>query len=39
VGPGGQPQVSICDATSLELIGNFFACPSGFTGGTFVAGG
>jgi predicted esterase len=37
-GPGGGPQVSIFDGLSLLLANSFFAYPSGFTGGVFVAG-
>jgi hypothetical protein len=37
-GPGGGPQVSSFDG-SAALLGSFFAFPSGFAGGVFVAGG
>jgi hypothetical protein len=36
-GPSGGPQVTIFDGVSAQALGNFFAYPSGFTGGVFVA--
>jgi hypothetical protein len=38
-GPSGGPQVSIYDGKTLQLIRSFFALPSSFTGGVFVAAG
>jgi hypothetical protein len=37
-GPGGGPQVVAFDAATLANLGAFFALPSSFPGGVFVAG-
>ncbi len=38
-GPGGGPQVTIFDGKSLSLLTAFYALPSAFTGGMYVAAG
>jgi autotransporter-associated beta strand protein len=38
-GPGGGPQVTIFDGKSMSLLTAFYALPSTFTGGMFVAAG
>jgi uncharacterized protein YkwD len=38
-GPGGGPQVTIFDGRTLSLLTAFFALPSTFTGGMFIAAG
>jgi hypothetical protein len=38
-GPGGGPQVTIFDGKSLSLLTAFYALPSTFTGGMYVAAG
>ncbi len=38
-GPGGGPQVTIFDGKSLSLLTSFYALPSKFTGGLYVAAG
>ncbi len=38
-GPGGGPQVTIFDGKSLSLLTAFYALPSTFTGGMFIAAG
>jgi hypothetical protein len=37
-GPTGGPEVNPFDAATLNTLGAFFALPSGFTGGVFIAG-
>jgi hypothetical protein len=38
-GPGGGPQVTLFDGKSLRLLTAFYALPSNFTGGMFIAAG
>src|SRR5262249_15113695 len=38
-GPGAGPQVTVFDGKTFQPIRNFFALPSQFTGGAFVAAG
>ncbi len=38
-GPGGGPQVTIFDGKSLKLLTAFYALPSTFTGGMYIAAG
>jgi hypothetical protein len=35
-GPGGAPQLSVFDATTLTLLSSFFALPTPFSGGMYV---
>lgn len=37
-GPSGGPQVAPFDGATFQALSNFFALPSGFTGGLFIAG-
>lgn len=37
-GPGGGPQVTTLDGSTLQLLSSFFAFAPGFTGGAFVGG-
>jgi hypothetical protein len=38
-GPGGSPEVVVLDGRTLQVIANFYAFPTSFTGGVWVAAG